>query len=181
MGQRLLHLLCNIEVIPTDHRPPKPTTMAPGQKLYPRATVKKIVKAHSKCNVSKNADVLIFLDYALFMQTLVKEAAIDSKQAGRPRQIQGMNRSSSICNDNHGHDREKLRLVNDRLGKNVSQAKAQNWLPGRFKNRLQATHDAAQAEDTLSSHSLGRRAQHGGQWHDTGLRQRISQHDALVA
>ncbi|KAI1857987.1 hypothetical protein JX265_011017 [Neoarthrinium moseri] len=82
MGQRLLHLLCNIEVIPTDHRPPKPTTMAPGQKLYPRATVKKIVKAHSKCNVSKNADVLIFLDYALFMQTLVKEAAIDSKQAG---------------------------------------------------------------------------------------------------
>ncbi|KAH8677601.1 hypothetical protein BX600DRAFT_493030 [Xylariales sp. PMI_506] len=56
--------------------------MAPGQKLYPRATVKKIVKANSRCNVSKNADVLIFLDYVLFMQTLVKEAAIDSKQAG---------------------------------------------------------------------------------------------------
>ncbi|KAI1181687.1 hypothetical protein F5B17DRAFT_254171 [Nemania serpens] len=56
--------------------------MAPGQKTYPRATVKKIVKAHSKCNVSKNVDVMIFLDYVLFMQTLVKEAAIDSKQAG---------------------------------------------------------------------------------------------------
>ncbi|KAI0809426.1 hypothetical protein GGR55DRAFT_679777 [Xylaria sp. FL0064] len=76
--------------------------MAPGQKMYPRATVKKIVKAHSKCNVSKNVDVMIFLDYVLFMQTydispryslpgrripnhlnrLVKEAAIDSKQAG---------------------------------------------------------------------------------------------------
>ncbi|ORY64135.1 uncharacterized protein BCR38DRAFT_524244 [Pseudomassariella vexata] len=56
--------------------------MAPGQKLYPRSTVKKIVKAQSKCNVSKNADVMIFLDYVLFMQTLVKEAAIDSKQAG---------------------------------------------------------------------------------------------------
>jgi hypothetical protein len=60
--------------------------MAAGQKLYPRATVKKIVKAHSKRNVSKNVDVLvgfvdasprtaanrtmqIFLDYALFLQT----------------------------------------------------------------------------------------------------------------
>lgn len=61
-----------------------------GRKLYPRATVKKIVKAHSNCNVSKNADVMvpisptpgpskstllisislqIFLDYMLFMQT----------------------------------------------------------------------------------------------------------------
>jgi hypothetical protein len=60
--------------------------MAAGQKLYPRATVKKIVKAHSKRNFSKNVDVLvgvvdassraaanrtmqIFLDYALFLQT----------------------------------------------------------------------------------------------------------------
>lgn len=33
--------------------------MAPGQKLYPRATVKKIVKAHSKCSVSKNVDVMV--------------------------------------------------------------------------------------------------------------------------
>lgn len=33
--------------------------MAPGQKLYPRATVKKIVKAHSNCNVSKNVDVAV--------------------------------------------------------------------------------------------------------------------------
>jgi len=64
--------------------------MAPGQKLYPRGTVKKIVKAHSGCSVSKNADVMvhraslsdafcssvltscfpqIFLDYMLFMET----------------------------------------------------------------------------------------------------------------
>lgn len=35
--------------------------MAPGQKMYPRATVKKIVKAHSKCAVSKNADVMVRL------------------------------------------------------------------------------------------------------------------------
>ncbi|EAQ86852.1 conserved hypothetical protein [Chaetomium globosum CBS 148.51] len=72
-----------------------------GQKLYPRATVKKIVKAHSNCNVSKNADVMVpltptsnasaelltqrnqmFLDYMLFMQTLMKEAAIEAKQGG---------------------------------------------------------------------------------------------------
>jgi hypothetical protein len=33
--------------------------MAGAQKLYPRATVKKIVKAHSKRNVSKNVDVLV--------------------------------------------------------------------------------------------------------------------------
>lgn len=33
--------------------------MAPGQKMYPRATVKKIVKAHSNCNVSKNVDVTV--------------------------------------------------------------------------------------------------------------------------
>jgi hypothetical protein len=33
--------------------------MAPGQKMYPRATVKKIVKAHSNCNISKNVDVTV--------------------------------------------------------------------------------------------------------------------------
>ncbi|KAL2116503.1 hypothetical protein VTJ04DRAFT_8671 [Mycothermus thermophilus] len=53
-----------------------------GQKLYPRATVRKIVKAHSNRNVSKNADVMIFLDYMLFMQTLMKEAAIEAKKGG---------------------------------------------------------------------------------------------------
>ncbi|KAK4102023.1 hypothetical protein N658DRAFT_44197 [Parathielavia hyrcaniae] len=53
-----------------------------GQKLYPRATVKKIVKAHSNRNMSKNADVMMFLDYMLFMQTLMKEAAIEAKQGG---------------------------------------------------------------------------------------------------
>ena len=29
------------------------------QKLYPRATVKRIVKAHANRNVSKNADILV--------------------------------------------------------------------------------------------------------------------------
>ncbi|KAJ5126172.1 hypothetical protein N7476_009504 [Penicillium atrosanguineum] len=33
--------------------------MAATQKLYPRGTVKRIVKAHSKRSVSKNADILV--------------------------------------------------------------------------------------------------------------------------
>ncbi|KAI9874356.1 MAG: hypothetical protein M1830_009840 [Pleopsidium flavum] len=33
--------------------------MAASQKLYPRATLKRIIKAHSKRNVSKNVDVLV--------------------------------------------------------------------------------------------------------------------------
>lgn len=35
--------------------------MAATQKLYPRATVKRVVKAHSNRNVSKNADILVGL------------------------------------------------------------------------------------------------------------------------
>ncbi|KAF1844839.1 uncharacterized protein K460DRAFT_416207 [Cucurbitaria berberidis CBS 394.84] len=53
-----------------------------AQTLYPRATVKKIVKAHSNRALSKNVDILIYLNYALFMQELLNEAAIQSKQAG---------------------------------------------------------------------------------------------------
>ncbi|KAI9795946.1 MAG: hypothetical protein M1833_006594 [Piccolia ochrophora] len=56
--------------------------MAATPKMYPRSTIKRIVKAHSKKKVSKNVDVLIFLDYALFMQHLMREASIISKQAG---------------------------------------------------------------------------------------------------
>ncbi|OQE22114.1 hypothetical protein PENFLA_c013G04322 [Penicillium flavigenum] len=52
------------------------------QKLYPRATVKRIVKAHSNRSVSKNADILIFLDYILFMQELMREASIRSRKSG---------------------------------------------------------------------------------------------------
>lgn len=36
--------------------------MAATQKLYPRATVKRVVKAHSNRNVSKNADILVSCD-----------------------------------------------------------------------------------------------------------------------
>lgn len=36
-----------------------PPTMAPSQTLYPRATVKRIVKAHSNRPLSKNADIMV--------------------------------------------------------------------------------------------------------------------------
>lgn len=36
-------------------------------KLYPRATVKRIVKAHSKRNISKNADILVRLNYNTYV------------------------------------------------------------------------------------------------------------------
>ncbi|CAE7196516.1 hypothetical protein P3342_010157 [Pyrenophora teres f. teres] len=52
------------------------------QTLYPRATVKKIVKAHANRPISKNADILIFLNYVIFMQELLNEASIKSKQHG---------------------------------------------------------------------------------------------------
>ncbi|QKX64307.1 uncharacterized protein TRUGW13939_11481 [Talaromyces rugulosus] len=56
--------------------------MVVTQKLYPRATVKRIVKAHAGRNISKHTDVLVFLDYMLFMQELMREASIRSRKSG---------------------------------------------------------------------------------------------------
>ncbi|KAF2755620.1 hypothetical protein EJ05DRAFT_478597 [Pseudovirgaria hyperparasitica] len=55
--------------------------MAP-QQLYPRSTVKRIVKAHSNRNLSKNVDIMIFLDYTLFIQDLMREATIKARLSG---------------------------------------------------------------------------------------------------
>ncbi|EGD96280.1 hypothetical protein TESG_03732 [Trichophyton tonsurans CBS 112818] len=52
------------------------------QKLYPRATVKRIVKSHTRKALTKNADILIFLDYMLFMQELMREASIQGRKRG---------------------------------------------------------------------------------------------------
>jgi hypothetical protein len=41
--------------------------MAPTT-LYPRGTIKRITKAHTNRPLSKNVDILIFLDYMMFMQ-----------------------------------------------------------------------------------------------------------------
>ncbi|KAG2175369.1 hypothetical protein INT43_001016 [Umbelopsis isabellina] len=44
-------------------------------RLYSRTTVKKIVKAHNpRSSLSKNVDVMIYLDYLLFLQRLAREA-----------------------------------------------------------------------------------------------------------
>ncbi|KAF2454412.1 hypothetical protein BDY21DRAFT_352796 [Lineolata rhizophorae] len=56
--------------------------MAASTSLYPRATVKRIVKAHSNRGISKNADIMVFLDYTLFLQQLLREAAIQAKLNG---------------------------------------------------------------------------------------------------
>lgn len=57
---RQRHRVETIHPLYSSQRAALRTTMAPGQKLYPRATVKKIIKAHSDCNVSKNADVMVW-------------------------------------------------------------------------------------------------------------------------
>ncbi|KAF2788905.1 hypothetical protein K505DRAFT_314098 [Melanomma pulvis-pyrius CBS 109.77] len=54
----------------------------PPPTLYPRAQLKKTIKAHTNRPLSRSVDILIFLNYTLFLQELVKEAAITSKQAG---------------------------------------------------------------------------------------------------
>ncbi|KAL2041720.1 hypothetical protein N7G274_005504 [Stereocaulon virgatum] len=52
-----------------------------ARKPYPRSTVKRIVKAHSNRSVSKDVDVLVFLDYTLFIQDLIKEASLHAKKS----------------------------------------------------------------------------------------------------
>ena len=44
-----------------------PPIMA-GKRLYPRATFKRILKSNTKMRLSKNVDILVFLDYVLFME-----------------------------------------------------------------------------------------------------------------
>lgn len=46
----------------------------PGQKAYPRATVKKIVKAHANCNVGKNVDVMVRIDTCHYSQNPTRRA-----------------------------------------------------------------------------------------------------------
>ena len=39
--------------------------MAPLKKLYPRSTLRRFIKSHNKCNLSKNADILVRLSLSL--------------------------------------------------------------------------------------------------------------------
>ncbi|KAL2057831.1 hypothetical protein ABVK25_001448 [Lepraria finkii] len=52
-----------------------------AKKLYPRSTVRRIIKAHSNRSISKNVDVLVFLDYTLFIQDLMREASAHEKKS----------------------------------------------------------------------------------------------------
>ncbi|KAK7208205.1 hypothetical protein BZA70DRAFT_273143 [Myxozyma melibiosi] len=52
-------------------------------RLYPRSSLRRIVKKNSKhCNISKRADVLIYLDYILFLEELLKRSTIEARQQG---------------------------------------------------------------------------------------------------
>ncbi|KAM3079012.1 hypothetical protein ACMFMF_003940 [Clarireedia jacksonii] len=68
--------------------------MAAAQKLYPRATLKKIVKAHSKRNLSKNVDVLVSINHAfpLHKVTYADDCVADiSRLCPIPRNEAGIN------------------------------------------------------------------------------------------
>ncbi|KAJ5794408.1 hypothetical protein N7457_001007 [Penicillium paradoxum] len=59
--------------------------MAAAQKLYPRGTVKRIVKAHSNRSVSKNADILVRGRSDMkpvSISELMREASIRSRKSG---------------------------------------------------------------------------------------------------
>ena len=48
----------------------------PRKTLYPRSVIKRTIKAHSGLRLSKNADILIFLDYTLFLQESVTPSSL---------------------------------------------------------------------------------------------------------
>ncbi|KAL7921997.1 hypothetical protein ACQKWADRAFT_294158 [Trichoderma austrokoningii] len=58
---------------------------------YPRNRLRRMFEAHAGMKVSKNCDILIYLDYQLFMNELVREAAYHARLAGErsftPRNI----------------------------------------------------------------------------------------------
>ena len=50
---------------------------------YPRTTLKRTLKAHSNRPVSKNVDILVYLDYILFVQQLMKAASVHAREGGK--------------------------------------------------------------------------------------------------
>ena len=59
--------------------------MASSKRTYPRATVRKILKAHTNKNISHHTDALVYLDFVLFMQTLMDNAVCKAKETGEKR------------------------------------------------------------------------------------------------
>ncbi|KAK5075813.1 hypothetical protein LTR70_009938 [Exophiala xenobiotica] len=59
--------------------------MASSRRAYPRATLRKILQAHTNKNVSRRTDTLVYLDYILFMQKLMNNATRKAKESGENR------------------------------------------------------------------------------------------------
>ena len=58
------------------------TTAKSKTKAYPRATLRKILKGHSRKNIGRTTDALVFLDYVLFMEELMKNATHKAQEDG---------------------------------------------------------------------------------------------------
>ncbi|RVX66434.1 hypothetical protein B0A52_09664 [Exophiala mesophila] len=56
--------------------------MASVNTRYPRATIRKIAKGHTRKNVSRKTDPLIYLDYILFIEELMKNATRKATESG---------------------------------------------------------------------------------------------------
>ncbi|KAG9303899.1 hypothetical protein G9A89_005809 [Geosiphon pyriformis] len=52
-------------------------------RLYPRTTLKKILNAHDPgAQLSENVDLMLYLDYLLFLKTLAEEASLEAQLDG---------------------------------------------------------------------------------------------------
>ncbi|CAG8474254.1 4808_t:CDS:2 [Funneliformis caledonium] len=69
--------------------------------LYPRATLKRIIKTHQSKALSKNVDVLIYLNCMIFLQKLAQEANSEAEASKEnmieKRHIKAALEASHIC------------------------------------------------------------------------------------
>jgi hypothetical protein len=52
---------------------------------YPRATIRKSLKAHSLKRVTRDVDAFIYLDYVLFMTELMQAAERKAREGGEKK------------------------------------------------------------------------------------------------
>lgn len=60
------------------------STMKPSKSI-PRTTLRKILKAYTTKNLSRNIDVFVYLNYIMFMRTLIQASTRKAKMAGEKR------------------------------------------------------------------------------------------------
>ncbi|KAK9477343.1 hypothetical protein V1514DRAFT_334160 [Lipomyces japonicus] len=52
-------------------------------RIYPRSSLRKIIKSGSgNRNMGKRVDLIVYLNYILFLEELLKQANIEARQAG---------------------------------------------------------------------------------------------------